>query len=63
MKKIIRSIIKFFIGLRKEIKKIKWPNRKNLIKYSIATIGCVFVMGIYFSLLNFLFSFLVKVGI
>ena len=32
----------FFKGIRSEFKKVRWPNKKEMIKYSIATI--VFIL-------------------
>lgn len=59
----MKKIAKFFIGLKKEIKKIRWPEKKELLKYSIATISCVVVLGLFFTLLDFIFSTFMKAGI
>ena len=34
----MKKIKKFFSEVRKELKKVKWPTKKDLVKYSIATI-------------------------
>ena len=41
---------KFFSNVLKEMKKVKWPNKKDMVKYSIATLSiilffCVFFVG------------------
>ena len=45
---VFNRISKYFRGVLKEIKRIRWTNRKDLIKYSIATIAFVIFFGIYF---------------
>ena len=40
----------FFGNVKKEMKKVKWPTKKDMIKYSIATLAiilffCVFFVG------------------
>ena len=59
----MKKITRFFIDLKKEIKKIRWPEKKELFKYSVATVGCVTVLGTFFTILNFIFSALMKAGI
>lgn len=45
---IFKSIGKYFKGVAKEIKRIKWTSGKELVKYSIAAIAFVIFFGIYF---------------
>lgn len=44
----------FFKGVRIEFKKIRWPNKKEMVKYSIATIVFVLFFGIFFYLIEVL---------
>lgn len=42
----------FFKGVRLELKKVSWPNKKDVIKYSLATlVFCVILVG-FFQLLD-----------
>lgn len=41
-------ISKNFIGLKKELKKIKWPTKKELLKYSSVTIMLLVLFCLYF---------------
>ena len=50
-KKKTSPIISYFKDVRKESKKIVWPSRKNLIKYSIATVVFIIIMALFFLLL------------
>ena len=42
----------FFKSLRSEFKKVRWPNKKEMIKYSIATIVFVLFFGVFFYLIE-----------
>lgn len=44
----------FFKSVRSEFKKVRWPNKKEMIKYSIATIAFVLFFGIFFYLIEVL---------
>ena len=39
-------------GIRSEFKKVRWPSKKEMIKYSIATIVFVLFFGIFFGLIE-----------
>ncbi len=48
----------FFAGVKKELKLVKWPTAKEIIKYTIATIVfCAILVG-FFELLNLLMAFI-----
>lgn len=53
----MKKIIKFFKGVKKEISRVRWPNKKEMIKYSIATI--LFIL--FFSLFFYLFDTIVAI--
>ena len=40
---------KFFKNEKKEMKKIKWPSRKEMIKYSIATLAIILFFCAFFT--------------
>ena len=44
---------KFMTGVKKELKLVKWPNAKDILKYTIATILFCIILVIFFELLNF----------
>lgn len=39
---------KFFSEVRKEFSKVKWPTKKDMVKYSIATIIFVIFFALFF---------------
>ena len=45
---IFAKIARYFKGVAKETKRIKWTNGKDLVKYSVAAVVFVIFFGIYF---------------
>lgn len=45
-----------FKGIKKEIKLIKWPEKKDVIKYSITTLIFCVIVALFFVLLTYLLS-------
>lgn len=45
---VFKKIKKYFVGVGKEIKRIKWTSGKELVKYSIASIILILFFGLYF---------------
>ena len=46
----------FFADVISELKKVKWPDKKYMIKYSIATFGTIILTCVYFSIVTALFA-------
>ena len=40
----------FFIGVKKEMGKVRWPLKKEMVKYSIATLTFILFFAIFFTL-------------
>ena len=55
---IFKKIGKYFKGVFKEFKRIKWTTRKDLIKYSVASVCFVVFFGLYFYIVELLAVFL-----
>ena len=45
---VFKRIFKYFKGVSKEFKRIRWTERKDLLKYSICTVAFVILFGLYF---------------
>ena len=56
MKKIAKKIVLFFIGVKNEMKKVKWVSKKEMVKYSAATLAFIFIFAAFFSLTDLLVS-------
>lgn len=54
MKKFFKSIAEYFKGVKKEVSRIRWTNKKDLVKYSLATIVFMAFFGIFFYAIDLL---------
>lgn len=52
----------FFRNVISEIKKVKWPDKKYMVKYTIATLSVVIFFSLYFYIIEIIMSAL-KVGV
>ena len=41
---------KFFSNVHKEMKKVRWPKKKEMLKYSLAVLTCIIVLSLFFTL-------------
>lgn len=46
----MKKLSKFLNGVKKEMKSVIWSNKKELVKYSIATLTVIIVLMAFFSL-------------
>ena len=44
----MKKIARFLVGVKKEMKKVRWPNKKEMITYSIATLVFMAILGLFF---------------
>ncbi len=45
---VFKAIGRYFRGIGKEIKRIKWTSGKDLLRYSVAAVSFVIFFGLYF---------------
>ena len=50
--------MKFLKDVRNELKSVKWPDRKYMLKYTIATITIVIFLALFFTLIVMLVAFI-----
>ena len=48
----------YFESVKKEMKKVKWPTKKEMIKYTISTLCFVILFALYFFGIESLFAFI-----
>ncbi len=48
----------FCHGVKSEFKKVHWPSKKDMVKYSIATIVFVIFCSLFFYLIDIIFAFI-----
>lgn len=46
----MKKMKEFFQGVRKEMKKVRFPKKDEMLKYSIAAISFILFFAIFFSL-------------
>ena len=54
----MKKIARFFVDVKKELKRVRWPKKKDMIVYSSATIlSLVFFMA-FFTLIDIVLGFM-----
>ena len=46
----MKKLVRFFVNVKKEMSNVKWPTKKDMALYSLATIMFVIFFGLFFSL-------------
>ena len=44
----MKKIVRFFVSVKEEMKKVKWADKKTMLTYSIATLTTVLVFALFF---------------
>ena len=52
----MKKVKGFFKGVKKEGKTVRWPDGKTLFNYSVITILMIIFFGLFFYLLDAIFS-------
>ncbi len=52
----MKKILKFFVGVQKEMAKVKWPTKKELLSYSIASVSFIVLFALFFTLTDTVLS-------
>lgn len=53
---IVEKIRKFLLEVRSEIKKVVWPEKRNLFSATIAVVIFIIVVTVILSVLDYIFS-------
>ena len=57
---IITKIVLFFKGVKGEVKKVHWLSKKEMVKYSIATISFILFCAVFFYAIINIFAWVLK---
>ena len=57
----MKKLARFFVSVKKEMKKVRWPKKKEMIKFSVATISVLCFFMLFFALSDGIISWIVKV--
>jgi preprotein translocase subunit SecE len=52
----MKKVRRFFMGVKNEMGKVRWTNKKELLKYSIATLSCIVFFGLFFAVTDFVLA-------
>lgn len=55
-KNIFNRLWDFLKDVKKEMKKVHFPNRKEMVKYSIATLGFILFFSLFFYVIDVIFA-------
>lgn len=50
----------FFRGVWTELKKVHWPNKKQIVNYTCIVLVCIFAMALAIYVVDILLDFLLK---
>ena len=59
---VFAKIYNFLNGVKTEFKRVKWPSRKDMVKYSIATIIFIISCSLFFYLIDVILAVLHSLG-
>lgn len=59
----MKKIKSFFKDVKKEISKVKWPSKKNMIKYTIITVVFILFFALFFLALDLIIAFVKSLGV
>lgn len=54
----MKKVKKFFSEVKKELMKVKWPSKKDMVKYSVSTILFVIFFAVFFYAIDLVMAFI-----
>lgn len=59
----MKKIKNFFKDVKKEISKVKWPSKKNMIKYTVTVVLFILFFALFFFALDLIIAFVKSLGV
>lgn len=59
---IFKKFSNFIAGVKVEFKRVKWPSKKEMLKYSVATIIFIVACSLFFYLIDVIIAALHALG-
>ena len=53
----MKRIARFFVDVKKELKRVRWPKKKDMMVYSSATILSIVFFMVFFTLIDMVLGF------
>ena len=57
----MKKLARFFVSVKKEMKKVRWPKKKEMIKLSVAAISVLCFFMLFFTASDVIISLVRKV--
>ncbi len=48
----MKKIARFFVDVKKELKRVRWPKKKDMIVYSTATVASLLFFMVFFTIID-----------
>lgn len=52
----MKKIARFLVGVKSELKKVRWLSKKEMIQYSVATIAFILIFSVFFGGLDLILA-------
>ena len=53
---VMKKIARFLVGVKSELKKVRWLSKKEMIQYSVATLAFILVFSVFFGGLDLILA-------
>ena len=54
----LKKLARFLVSVKQEMKKVKWPSKKEMIVYSTATLMFILIFSLFFTGTDVILAFL-----
>lgn len=52
----MKKIARFLVGVKSELKKVRWLSKKEMIQYSVATVAFILIFSVFFGGLDLILA-------
>ncbi len=52
----MQKIKNFFASVKKEMGRVRWPKKNDMLKYSIACLSCIIILAVFFVASDFIIA-------
>jgi len=56
----MKNLALFFVGVRKEMSQVRWPNKREMVKFSVSVVSLIIIFALFFAASDFLLAALVE---
>lgn len=58
----MKKIFGFFKNVKKEMEKVKWPSKNNMLKYTFTAVSFIFFFAIFYAALDVVIALVKAMG-